>query len=177
MSNSNSRFEIITADWRLSFQRRVGENVGSNRGALPLHRLSADGDPLRVLVPLPEREALWIAWMLNPGVTVSGADASGTAVRIAPVKQSRERWSLFAADALEHADGLRGLDAGTLAPTSAREAIGQDHLRFSVRGGSGETFATVGIVVATPALYAELSGQPAPAPSAQSDAYTGWRLP
>ena len=177
MSPNHSRFEIVAPDWRLSFQRRVGKGVGSNRGALPFHVLCSNEGALRVLVPLPPGEALWIAWMLKPGLTVAGLDRGGMAVRITPMAQSRERWSLCAADALEHPDGARSLDPDSLAPVRTQKALRQDHLRFAVRGVNGETLNTIGIVVATPALYARLSGQSPPSPSAPSDAYTGWRLP
>jgi hypothetical protein len=177
LSDDHSRFEIVTPDWQLSFQRHVGVGVGSNRGALPYFRLRSVDGRLRVLVPLPAGEALWIAWMLRPGGTVSGSDADGNALHIAPVTQSGERWSLFAADALEHAEGRRSLDSNSFALARTRKAVAQDHLRFEVQGKDAETLHSVGIVLATPALYARLSGQPAPSPSAPSEAYTGWRLP
>ena len=151
--------------------------MGSNRGALPYYRLSHEGEALRLLVPLPAGEALWIAWMLKPGLSISGSDRNGLSVRIAPVTQSPERWRLFAADAVEHPGGTRGLGPDSLAPVSTRKALGRDQLRFAVRCEDGELLNTVGIVVATPALYARLSGQPAPPRSTASDAYTGWRLP
>lgn len=177
MSDNHTRFEIVAPDWRLSFQRRVGVGAGSNRGALPYYRLRSADRRLRVLVPLPAGEALWIAWMLRPGGTVSGSDADGNAVRIAPVTPSGERWSLFAADALEHPEGRRSLDSDSFALARTEKAVARDHLRFEVRGKDPETLHSVGVVLATPALYARLSGQPAPSPSAPSDAYTGYRLP
>jgi hypothetical protein len=162
-------------DWRLSFQRR--KDVVSNRGALPFHRLSSGGDALRLLVPLPAGEALWIAWMIKPQVIVSGADASGNAMRIRPVSRSRDGWGLFAADALERPDGLHNLDGNSFALASTRKLLGDNHLRFVLHGERGEALTSVGVVLATPALYARLSGQPAPSPSAPGDAYRGWRLP
>jgi hypothetical protein len=175
LSNSNSRFEIVTADWRLSFQRRVGTGAGSNRGALPYHLLSRDRDRLRILVPLPEGETLWIAWMLRPGAMVSGSDADGYAVQIAAVTQSGDGWSLFAADAVQRAEGRCSIDSASFVLARTRRAVAQDHLRFEVQGP--KTPDHVGVVLATPTLYARLSGQPAPSPSAPDEAYTGWRLP
>jgi hypothetical protein len=151
--------------------------VGSNRGALPYHRLSSGEDALRLLVPLPAGEALWVAWMLKPQLTVSGADASGNAVRITPVSRLPDGWCLFGADALERPDGLHDLDANSFALASTGKRPADDHLGFVLHGEGGEKPTSVGVVLATPALYARLSGRPAPARSAPGDAYRGWRLP
>ena len=60
-------FEFAADAWRLSFQRRVGEGVDRNRGSLPFHLITTDDLTVRILVPLPAGEALWIAWNLNRG--------------------------------------------------------------------------------------------------------------
>jgi hypothetical protein len=172
-----SRFEIVAPDWRLSFQRRVGAGVGSNRGALPCYRLNGRKGTWRFLIPVLAGEALWLAWMVKPGVTVSAADANGIPLHIARVTQPPEGWSLFAIDELEHPDGRCSLDADAFAIARTRTAIAQDHLRLEVRREDGATLQHIGIALATPALYARVSGQPAPSPSTPGEAYTGWRLP
>jgi hypothetical protein len=150
--------------------------VGSNRGALPFHQLSKDEGALRVLVPLPADEALWVAWTVKPGFSVSGFAAANIALRITPVSQSRNHGSLLAADALLGPDGPRALDASSLAVARTRRALSRDHLQFDVLSDRKRVVGRMGIVVATPALYARLSGLPPPSPSTPSDAYGGWRL-
>jgi len=163
-------------EWRVSFQRHVGEGVGSNRGSLPLHQLSKDEGTLRALVPLPANEALWIAWMVKPGLSISGFAAGNIAVRITPVSLSRQRWSLLSADTLQGPDGPRAIDANSLTVARTRRALARDHLHFNVLSDREAVVGRIGIVVATPALYARLSALPPPSPSTPTDAYGGWRL-
>jgi len=150
--------------------------VGSNRGSLPFHQLSKDEGALRVLVPLPVDEALWIAWTVKPGFSVCGLADANMAVRITPVSLSRQHGSLLAADALHGPDGPRALDANSLTVARTRRALSRDHLQFKVLSEKKKLVGRIGIVVATPALYARLSGLPPPSPSTPSDAYGGWRL-
>lgn len=161
----------------MSFQRRVGRGVDRNRGALPFHQTSSDDRLLRILVPLPAGEALWISWALKPGVRVAGRTRDDIAVRIAPVTNSLTRWSFWSADALEMPGVVSDIDENSVVPIRTKKQLKNYHLMFDVFGESGDKLNRVGIVVATPALYARLSGLPAPLPSVAADAYGGWRLP
>jgi hypothetical protein len=161
----------------MSFQRRVGTGVDRNRGSLPFHQIGNDDRPLRILVPLPAGEALWISWTLKPGLRVAGHTRDDIAVRVAPVTDSITRWNFWSADVLETPNVASDIDENAFAPIRTKKQIEKDHLLFEVFGESGDVLNRIAIVIATPALYARLSGSPAPLPSVPSDAYGGWRLP
>ncbi len=161
----------------MSFQRRVGTGVDRNRGSLPFHQLGNYDRPLRILVPLPSGEALWISWTLKPGLRVTGHTRDDIAVRIVPVTYSITRWNLWSADVLETPDVASDIDENSLTPVRTKKQTEKDHLLFEVFSESGDVLNQIAVVIATPALYARLSGSPAPLPSVPSDAYGGWRLP
>ena len=161
----------------MSFQRRVGTGVDRNRGSLPFHQIGNDDRALRILVPLPAGEALWIAWTLKPGLRIAGHTRDDIAVRIAPITNSLTQWNLWSADVLETPDMASDIDENSLAPIRTKRQTAEDHLLFEVFSESGDVLNRIAIVIATPALYVRLSGSPAPLPSVPSEAYGGWRLP
>jgi hypothetical protein len=161
----------------MSFQRRVGTGVDRNRGALPFHQIGNDDRPLRILVPLPAGEALWISWTLKPGLRVAGHTRDDIAVEITPMTNSTTRWNYWSADALKTPDMASDIDENSFAPIRTKRQIEKDHFLFEVFSESGDLLNRIAIVIATPALYARLSGSPAPLPTVPADAYGGWRLP
>ena len=161
----------------MSFQRRVGTGVDRNRGALPFHQIGNDDRPLRILVPLPAGEALWISWTLKPGLRVARHTRDDIAVEITPMTNSTTRWNYWSADALKTPDMASDIDENSFAPIRTKRQIEKDHFLFEVFSESGDVLNRIAIVIATPALYARLSGSPAPLPTVPADAYGGWRLP
>jgi hypothetical protein len=170
-------FEVAGAGWRASFQRRVGDGVSANRGALPCFTLSRRGSLTRVLVPLAQGEALWLAWIIQAGITVTGHTVSDQALHFVSVTESRDGWRLIAADAIESTKGLRPIDPSALTPAGSRAALNRNHLLFRVFDEAERTAGRLGIALGTPALYACISGFPPPGPTSPEDAYGGWRLP
>ena len=115
------------------------EGVGSNRGSLPLHLLSKDEGTVRVLVPLPANEALWIAWNLEPGLRVTGRTRDNASVRIVPLTNSMTDWSLYSADAVQGRGGAGTTDANSFQPIDTEAQLEIDHLAFEVLDEGGAT--------------------------------------
>jgi hypothetical protein len=169
--------EFAADTWRLSFQRRVGEGVDRNRGSLPFHLITTDDLTVRILVPLPAGEGLWIAWNLKPGLRVTGRTRDNASVRIVPLTNSMTDWSLYSADAVLGRGDAGTTDADSFQPIDTEAQLEIDHLVFEVLDEGGATLNRVAIVIGTPSLYAHLAGLAAPVPSTPADAYGGWRLP
>jgi hypothetical protein len=142
---------------------------------LPCYTLGRKGSHWRVLVPLRSDEALWIAFVIRPNLGVVGSTLDGFAVDVTTLSTSRDE-AVLAADALVTADGRRPIDASQIAFASTRAATKRDHLRFRLMSAAGEV-GDLAVVLAVPALYASVSGLPAPQPTSVDDAYGGWRLP
>jgi len=154
----------------------VGEGTAANRGALPYYRLGVGTDPIRVLVPLPASESLWIALIIRRGIIATGR-AGGEPLHIAPISESPDGWAVMAADAVLTKSGPHALDATSFAVIDKREALNKDHLILEMKELAGRTLGRLGVVLGTPELYTLVSGQPAPLPTSENDAYGGWRLP
>jgi hypothetical protein len=169
--------EVGSGCWRASFQRRALDGGrASNRGVLPMYPLPAGPDETRVLVPLPDGEALWVAFSISLGVSVRGAAADGSPIRVAPVAEAHAGRVLLCADAIETARGPSAIDS-SLSPAAHAGALKGDHLVFTIASLGPEPDAKLGVVLATTALYEALSGRLAPSPAGPGDVYGGWRLP
>jgi hypothetical protein len=155
--------------WNVSFQRRVGKD---NLGALPCLLLSPASDRLRVLVPLRDGEALWVAVLAEPTITLEGY-AGPYRLRASVVSQSIGHQSLLALDGILVGERWAPLDATSLPRASCRNEIDIDGL--TIRLGSDSWSQELAVVLATPALYESVSGFPLP--QATFDSYGGWRLP
>lgn len=165
-------YAIGGAGWTMSFQRRVG---AANRGALPCVRLGESADRLRVLVPLHKAESLWIAVLAEASIAVSGR-AGDDPLRVAEISGRRDARTLYGFDAVIRAGEELPLDAVTLDIVDDDAELKFDALTVTFQAGD-IVAARIGIVVATPRLYASVSGLPPPPPSSAADQYGGWRLP
>jgi hypothetical protein len=166
--------EILRSQWRASFQQRVGQGIGANRGALPCFGL--DDAMGRVLLPLAPGVALWIACTVARGLRVTG-HAGPEALRVAPIAKFQDGSALIAVDAVLSASGPRPIDAVTFALADTERALQHDHLTVEIKSAAGEIAGRLGVVLGTPALYELVSGRPAPPATSEQDAYGGWRLP
>jgi hypothetical protein len=172
-------FELADAAWRVSFQRAVfdpQENRHSNRGAMPLWELPPHaGGTRRALVPVLAQESLWIAWWIPAGGSVSGTRDDGGSVAIEPASEPFHGEVLVRGDLVDGtATGGRQEWSGT--PAASAADLSHDHFRFEAKLDD-TIIGRLGVVLATPKLYATLSGRPVPEPSSPDDAYGGWRLP
>ncbi len=161
----------------MSFQRRVGNGADRNRGSLPIHQIGSDDLLVRILVPLPVGEALWIAWNLKRGLRVIGQTCDHASVRIESLTNAATNWHMLSADAVYDARGIVAIDTNSFPPIDKKQQLGIDHLRFEVVDEGGAVLRQVTVVIGTPSLYAQVTGLPAPVPSTADDAYKGWRLP
>lgn len=164
-------FAVEGHGWNISFQRRVGK---SNRGALPCLPLAPAPDRLRVLVPLAEGEAFWIAVLAEPGIVVQG-HAGPHQLRVVVVSQGIGQRVLRAIDGMLLGACWAPLDASSIARAGHRDEVGIDGL--TIRLESDGWSQQVAVVPATPALYESLSGFPMPHAASEEESYRGWRLP
>ncbi len=156
-------------------QRRVGEGPGSNRGALPLHPLAREPLSQRVLAPLPAGETVWIAAILDPGITITGAQIDGSMLDLVATSGLGDkvfvRTKAFALDDGEHPGSIFANPAASMEDTK------RDHVIFSFESADGSATTHLGVVFGTPGLYEARSGLPLLAPLPLSATYGGWRLP
>ena len=141
-----------------------------------MYPLPAGPDETRVLVPLPDGEALWVAFSISLEVSVRWRRSR----RIADLRCTGRRGACRARAALRrcHRDGARAqrIDS-SLSPAAHAGALKGDHLVFTIASLGPEPDAKLGVVLATTALYEALSGRLAPSPAGPGDVYGGWRLP
>ncbi|MBV8824837.1 MAG: hypothetical protein JO084_06470 [Bradyrhizobiaceae bacterium] len=114
--------------------------------------------------------------MLQADTTVTGRTLQDEDVCLSEVAKS-DVWTLIAADAIAAKGGPHPIDATSCFPVSQPEELDRDQLIFAVVGKEMSEPDRIGVVLATGALYAALSGLPAPDPTSPSQAYGGWRLP
>jgi hypothetical protein len=129
-----------------------------------------------VLVPLPQDEALWIAVTIARGMRVSG-HSGRRPLRVSVVAQSEDGSALIAVDAVWSVRGPRPLDAVTFTLADSAPALKRHHLTVDIKSDAGHSVGQLNVVLATPALYAQMSGLPPPPPTSEQNAYGGWRLP
>ena len=167
------RLAIDGPGWSVSFQRRVG---AANRGVLPFVRLDAPSDQVRVLVPLRDDEALWMAVIADPEIAVHGR-AGREPLRVERWAPAKDGSIMHALDAVLRADRPLPLDAASIDLADVSAAINTDVLTLLLEGPTQAATWQISIVPVTPRLYEALSGCTAPAPTTERDEYRGWRLP
>jgi hypothetical protein len=167
------RFAIDGPGWSVSFQRRIG---AANRGALPFVQLGSPSDRIRVLVPLREGEALWIAVMAGPTVAVRGY-AGQDALGLKTWPPAKDGSALRALDCVLRLGRSLPLDAASIDIADNSAAIEIDALMLSLEETPGGPIRRIVVVPATPGFYQAFTGLPAPDPTTERDEYRGWRLP
>src|SRR3954447_2583872 len=166
------QFAIEGAGWSVSFQRRVG---GADRGALPYFALDPSSHRMRIVVPLRPGEALWIAVMAGPAVSIE-ARAGDRPLRMQKFSPAEDGTGLQMFDAVFAADRWIPIDAASVSCADDPGATGEP-LTLTLKDRLQSENRWIAIIPATPALYERLSGLPAPDPSTEQDEYQGWLLP
>lgn len=169
---TQSRFAIDGSGWTMSFQRRVGS---ANRGAIPYAPLDSQPEETRVLIPLRDGEALWIAILADSQIIVEGL-AGDRPLRVETLP-AHQRENLKMLNAVLDQNRWLPIDTRSVAcATDHRDATGH---QLTVVVSQPATFVTqtIAIVLATPVLYSEISRLPAPDATTERDQYGGWRLP
>jgi hypothetical protein len=142
---------------------------------LPLHPLAAEPPSRRVLAPLPAGETVWIAVILDRGMTITGSQADGSVLELTVTSGLGDKTFVvtkaFAADDGDHPGAV------VASPAASIEDTERDHVTFCFASAEGSATTHLGVVFGTPELYETLSSVPLPAPLPVSAAYGGWRLP
>jgi hypothetical protein len=127
------------------------------------------------LAPLPAGETVWIAVILEPGITITGSQFDGSMLDlVATSGLGDETFVCTKAFALDDAERPGSIVAN---PAASIEDTRRDHVIFSFESADGSATAHLGVVFGTPGLYEALSGMPLSAPLPLSATYGGWRLP
>jgi hypothetical protein len=181
MRTAPALYEISGDGWSASFQRwvlgGVSADVSPHRGALPCYILEGSEQGLRVVVALPQTEAVWIAFTLGPGVVVLGETSDRRACNKSLLAELKGGWRIEIVDAVLDESGI-GQPIGEASVGVARSAqeLNRPQLVFRITA-AGDVEASLSVALAIPDLYSLVSGEPAPSPSSPDDAYGGWRLP
>jgi hypothetical protein len=165
------KFAVEGHGWSASFQRRIGT---SNRGALPCFVLLSVSDCSRVLVPVRDGEALWVAILGASDIKLDGR-AGSYQLRTNIVSQDIGQQTLCMLDAIRLTDASVPIDSASIPRAASRDELETDGLTIHLER-EGWTHE-LSVVLATPMLYESLSGFPLPQPTSEQDAYRGWRLP
>jgi hypothetical protein len=176
---SEGPFEIRTPHWRASFQRRVHDPADSgrspNRGVLPFVVIGKDIDSGVILVPLADTEALWIALMCSARAIVRAQTADKHPIVVSRATGLPDGEVLLALDAV-HRDGTdRPIDHRSVPILRSPHSRPDASLTATIDLAGRES--RLRICLATPSVYTELSGRPAPPPTTPEHAYGKWRLP
>lgn len=176
-------YEVSGRCWSVSVQRwRPGltrDNVSPHGGALPCHLLEGSAQARHVIVPLPQTEAVWIAFTLGPNAVVAGRAGNGRTCKKSLLAE------LEAGRRIELIDGVldeRGLaepiGEASLGVARSTQELNRPQLVFQITDGRAVTLtSSLSISLVTPELYSFVSGEPAPSPFSPDDVYGGWRLP
>jgi hypothetical protein len=127
------------------------------------------------LAPLPAGETVWIAVILDPGITIIGSQVDGSMLDLAATSGLGDKTFVctkaFALDNGEHPGSIFANLAASMEDTK------RDHVVFSFESANGSATTHLGVVFGTPGLYEALSGQHLSPPLPLSATYGGWRLP
>jgi hypothetical protein len=172
------QFEIRGPDWQVSFQRRVfdaNDTVRSpNRGALPYFLKGAPPEERLIVVPLFDEEELWVAVTCGRLDAVSGKTADGDLLRVSEVCVVAPQAVLMSIDAVWRMGRAYAIDHNSVTIAHSARKL-RTTLVVTITAEHGTE--TLRIALASPRLYAQVSGRPAPQPSVPEHAYAGWRLP
>jgi hypothetical protein len=176
-----SAYEISGDGWSGLFERWLpdepSDDVSPYRGALPFHSLSGSPPERVVVVPLREAEALWVAFTLGSGMALFGQTPDGRGLNRSVLAELADGSRIEIADAVSDEDGAASpIRQASVGVARFARDLTSPHLMFRI-SASGKEIAELRVVLATPRLYARVSGRPAPEPSSPDDAYHGWRLP
>ena len=155
----------------MSFQRRVGT---ANRGSIPCVPLDSCSDRMRVLVPLRDGEALWVALLADAPITLEGR-AGTRPLRVGTLPAGQNQ-NLQMIDAVFESDRWMPIGTASVTVVDDHDAK-QEALSIAISDPRAATTERIAIVAVTPALYGVVSGLPAPEPTTERDQYAGWRLP
>lgn len=176
-----SAYEISGDGWSGLFERWLPDEraaaVSPHRGALPFHSLTGSSADRVVVVPLRETEALWVAFTLRSEMALLGETPDGRGLNRSVLAELGDGSRIETADAVSDKDGVASpIRQASVGVARVARELTSPQLRFRV-SASGKEISRLGVVLATPRLYARVSGRPPPEPSSPVDAYRGWRLP
>jgi hypothetical protein len=176
-----STYEISGDGWSGLFERWLpderADDVSPHRGALPFHSLARSPRESVVVVPLRETEALWVAFTLRSDRALVGQTRDGRGLDRSVLAELGDGSRIETADAVLDKDGVASpIRQASVGVARFERELTSPHLLFRIAARGSEIFR-LGVVLATPRLYAGVSGRPPPEPSSPDDAYRGWRLP
>jgi hypothetical protein len=176
-----SAYEISGDGWSGLFERWLpdepADDVSPHRGALPFHSLTGSSPDRVVVVPLRETEALWVAFTLRSDMALFGQTPDGRGLNRSVLAELGDCSRIEIADTVSDQDGAASpIRQASVGVARFARDLTSPHLMFRI-SASGKEISRLGVVLATPRLYARVSGRPPPEPSSPDDAYRGWRLP
>lgn len=175
-------YQVSGHGWSVSVQRwlpgSASANVSPHGGALPCHTLEGSARAQHVIVPLPQTEAVWVAFTLGPEVVVSGRAGDGRACKKSLLAELEAGRRIEMVDAVLDEGGLaEAIGEASLGVARSKQELSRPQLVFQLTDGRNVEASSLTISLATPELYSLVSGEPAPRPFSPDDVYGGWRLP